>query len=196
MTPWLGIAFIVLLLDQITKITVNKTFRWGEEVVVTPFFNLVLAYNRGAAFSFLQNESGWQRYFFTAIGIGAAFLFGLLMDVHQGSVLGQHALAYSVLNFLAIAIHRRLLWFTLLAQSLHVLPLLIAAHLVALAVRLMVGGHFPGFALLLGPSDTLPVDVNGVLAAHLGRVSTMLMGFSPPEPSRLVRPTVAASQAH
>jgi len=85
------------------------------------------------------------------IGIGAAFVFGLLMDVHQGSVLGQHALAYSVLNFLAIAIHRRLLWFTLTAQALQVLLLFAAAHLVALAVRMMVGGSFPGFSLLLAP---------------------------------------------
>jgi len=85
------------------------------------------------------------------IGIGAAFVFGLLMDVHQGSVLGQHALAYSVLNFLAIAIQRRLLWFTLAAQALQVLPLFAVAHLVALAVRLMVGGNFPGFPLLLAP---------------------------------------------
>lgn len=85
------------------------------------------------------------------IGIGAAFVFGLLMDVHQGSVLGQHALAYAVLNFFAIAIHRRLLWFTLTSQAVQVLPLLVAAHAVALAVRLMVGGNFPGFSLLLAP---------------------------------------------
>lgn len=85
------------------------------------------------------------------IGIGAAFLFGLLMDVHQGSVLGQHALAYSVLNFLAIAIHRRLLWFSVPMQALQILPLLAAAHMVALAVRLMVGGNFPGFPMLLAP---------------------------------------------
>jgi rod shape-determining protein MreD len=85
------------------------------------------------------------------IGIGAAFVFGLLMDVHQGSVLGQHALAYSVLNFFAIAIHRRLLWFTLASQSLQLLPLLLAAHLVSLGVRLMVGGNFPGISMLLAP---------------------------------------------
>ena len=85
------------------------------------------------------------------IGIGAAFVFGLLMDVHQGSVLGQHALAYSVLNFFAIAIHRRLLWFTLASQAMQVLPLFAAAHLVALAVRMMVGGNFPGFSLMLAP---------------------------------------------
>ena len=93
LTPWLGIAFIVLLLDQITKITVNKTFRWGEEVVVTPFFNLVLAYNRGAAFSFLQNESGWQRHFFTAIGIGAALFIVYLLKKHAGQRMFCWALA-------------------------------------------------------------------------------------------------------
>lgn len=85
------------------------------------------------------------------IGIGAAFVFGLLMDVHQGSVLGQHALAYAVLNFFAIAIHRRLLWFTVPTQALQIFPLLLAAHAVSLAVRMMVGGNFPGFSLLLAP---------------------------------------------
>jgi rod shape-determining protein MreD len=85
------------------------------------------------------------------VGIGAAFVFGLLMDVHQGSVLGQHALAYSVLNFFAITVHRRLLWFSLPSQALQVLPLLAAAHGVALAVRMMVGGVFPGFLMLLAP---------------------------------------------
>ena len=68
-TPWMGIVAIIILLDQITKITIERLFVYGEERVVTSFFNLVLAYNRGAAFSFLSNESGWQRYFFTAIGV-------------------------------------------------------------------------------------------------------------------------------
>lgn len=69
---WLGIAAIVLLIDQITKITVEKLFVYGENLYVTSFFNLTLAYNKGAAFSFLASESGWQRYFFTAIGLIAA----------------------------------------------------------------------------------------------------------------------------
>ncbi len=85
------------------------------------------------------------------VGMGGAFLVGLLMDVHQGSVLGQHALAYAVLSFLAIAIHRRLLWFTVPTQAMQILPLLVAAHAVVLAVRLMVGGHFPGWSMLLAP---------------------------------------------
>ncbi|WP_426175915.1 signal peptidase II [Massilia sp. TWR1-2-2] len=69
--PWLGIAAIVVLCDQLSKIAISKLFVFGEEKVITSFFNLVLAYNRGAAFSFLSNESGWQRYFFTAIGVVA-----------------------------------------------------------------------------------------------------------------------------
>jgi signal peptidase II len=69
--PWLGIAAIVILCDQLSKIAIAKMFVLGQEMAITSFFNLVLAYNRGAAFSFLGNESGWQRYFFTAIGVVA-----------------------------------------------------------------------------------------------------------------------------
>lgn len=85
------------------------------------------------------------------IGMGVAFVFGVLIDVHQGALLGQHALAYALLIFLAIMIHRRLLWFDLLGQALHVLPLFIAAHGVALLVRMATGGVFPGWSLLLAP---------------------------------------------
>jgi len=85
------------------------------------------------------------------VGIGAAFVFGLLMDVHQGGLLGQSALAYSVLSFLAITIHRRLLWFPVGAQALQVLPLFTAAHLIELCLRLIGGAAFPGAWLLLAP---------------------------------------------
>jgi signal peptidase II len=93
LTPWLGIAAVVILLDQLSKITITKLFKYGEELVVTNFFNLVLAYNRGAAFSFLQNESGWQRYFFTAIGIGAALYIIYLLRKHAGQRMFCWALA-------------------------------------------------------------------------------------------------------
>lgn len=85
------------------------------------------------------------------IGIGASFVFGLLMDVHQGALLGQHALAYTVLSFFAIAVHRRLLWFTVPSQAAQVLPLFLSAHAVEMAVRLMGGAGFPGFWVLLAP---------------------------------------------
>ena len=93
MTPWLGIAFIVILLDQLSKITISKLFVYGEEKVVTSFFNLVLAYNKGAAFNFLANEGGWQRHLFTAIGIGAALYIVSLLKRHSGQRLFCWALA-------------------------------------------------------------------------------------------------------
>lgn len=85
------------------------------------------------------------------IGIVAAFFFGLLMDVHQGALLGQHAMSYTVLSFLAITVHRRLLWFTVPSQAAQVLPLFVAAHALELLLRMSGGGAFPGWSLLLAP---------------------------------------------
>jgi signal peptidase II len=93
LAPWLGIAAIVILFDQLSKITITKTFQLGEEKVITSFFNLVLAYNKGAAFSFLSNSGGWQRYFFTAIGIGAAAYIILLLKKHGGQRMFSWALS-------------------------------------------------------------------------------------------------------
>lgn len=86
------------------------------------------------------------------VGIGTAFVFGIFVDVHQGALLGQHALAYTVLSFLAIAIHRRLLWFKVPSQAFQVLPLFVAAHAIELICRLSAGGAFPGFLMLLAPA--------------------------------------------
>ena len=85
------------------------------------------------------------------VGIGAAFVFGIAMDVHQTSLLGQHALAYTALSYFAITIHRRLLWFTVPSQAVQVLPLFAAAHAIELAIRMIAGGVFPGVSLLLAP---------------------------------------------
>jgi signal peptidase II len=93
LTPWLGIAAIVILFDQLSKIAITKMFSLGDERPVTSFFNLVLAYNRGAAFSFLQNESGWQRYFFTAIGVIAVVFIIHQLRRHSGQRMYCWALA-------------------------------------------------------------------------------------------------------
>ncbi len=85
------------------------------------------------------------------VGVGVAFLFGLLMDVHQGALLGQHAFAYTLLSFVAITIHRRLLWFGVIEQAMQILPVFAAAHGVSLAVRMLAGGMFPGWWVLLAP---------------------------------------------
>jgi rod shape-determining protein MreD len=84
------------------------------------------------------------------VGMGAAFLLGLLMDVADASVMGQHALAYVLLAFAAGGLSRRILWFRLSLQALHVLPLLLGAQTVMLVVRLIGGAEFPGLPYFLG----------------------------------------------
>jgi len=85
------------------------------------------------------------------IGIGLSFAFGLVMDVHQGALLGQHALAYTLLAFFSLALSRRLTWFTLGQQALQVLPLFVATHAVSLLVRLAAGDLFPGWSFFIAP---------------------------------------------
>jgi rod shape-determining protein MreD len=85
------------------------------------------------------------------VGVGLAFAFGLLIDVHESALLGQHALAYTLLSFGAISVHRRLLWFTVPSQAVQVLPLFLMAHAVSLIVRLLAGSSFPGWNLLFAP---------------------------------------------
>ena len=85
------------------------------------------------------------------VGVGACFFFGLLMDVHDGALLGQHALAYTLMGFFATALHRRLLWFRIPSQALQVLPLFAGMHAVSLLVRLLAGGMFPGWSLFAAP---------------------------------------------
>lgn len=93
LTPWLGIATIIVLLDQITKITITRLFTYGESLPVTSFFNLVRAHNKGAAFSFLAAESGWQRYLFTGIAVAATIFIIFLLKRHAGQRLFCWALA-------------------------------------------------------------------------------------------------------
>lgn len=85
------------------------------------------------------------------VGIGVAFFFGVATDVHQSALLGQHALSYTALSFMAIMVHRRLLWFTVPSQAMQVLPLFAVAHALELLVRMMSGALFPGWMILLAP---------------------------------------------
>ncbi len=84
------------------------------------------------------------------IGIGAAWMLGVIMDTANGALLGQHALAYSVLAFASIAFSRRILWFPIWPQAMHVFLLLISCQLLMLAVRMVAGGAFPGLLWFLG----------------------------------------------
>jgi signal peptidase II len=84
MAPWIGIAIIVILLDQISKIMVMRTLPFEKAQIVTSFFNLYYTVNPGAAWSFLAGAGGWQRWLFTAIGVGAAALIIYLLKRHAG----------------------------------------------------------------------------------------------------------------
>ncbi len=79
------------------------------------------------------------------VGIGIAFLMGLLMDVHNASLLGENALAYTLLSYVAIMLHRRVLWFPVAMQMTHIFPLLLVAQIVQLLLHLVIERKFPGW---------------------------------------------------
>lgn len=91
--PWLAIAVVMILLDQVTKTAILQTFRLGDSHTVTSFFNVVRVHNSGAAFSFLAGASGWQRWFFVGLGAAAALFIVYLLRKHAGQRLFSWALA-------------------------------------------------------------------------------------------------------
>jgi signal peptidase II len=87
-TRWLWLSAVLVVLDLVTKALVTDAFRYGEVREVTPFFNLVLVHNTGAAFSFLAEAGGWQRWFFTAVAITiSAMLIWMLRKPGTGTLL-------------------------------------------------------------------------------------------------------------
>jgi rod shape-determining protein MreD len=93
----------------------------------------------------------WSVREFRRVGMGWAFLLGLLMDVADASLMGQHALAYVLLAYGASSLSRRVLWFPLWQQSLQVLPLLLLVPLIQAGGRMLAGGDFPGFGFFIWP---------------------------------------------
>ena len=94
MARWLSISIVVILLDQVTKYFANTGLVYAEAVPVIPSFNLTLLYNRGAAFSFLSDAGGWQRWFFVAVSLGASvFLIAWLRKLNSQQWLLGAALA-------------------------------------------------------------------------------------------------------
>ena len=90
---WLGLALIILLADQFTKVLITGYYQLGDSTRVLSFFNVVRAHNTGAAFSFLADAGGWQRWFFTAIGVVAALFIVWLLKAHAGQKLFSFAMA-------------------------------------------------------------------------------------------------------
>ena len=108
---------------------------WGRWVGAPDFVALVLVF--------------WGIHQPRKVGIGIAFCMGLLMDVHDATLLGENALAYTLLSYLAIMIHRRVLWFPLVTQAMHVFPLLLLTQAIQVMVRFFVTGRFPGALLFI-----------------------------------------------
>lgn len=84
---WLALALVIVVLDQVTKTLIVEQFALGDSRTVAPFFNLVRAHNPGAAFSFLAGADGWQRWFFTGLGIGASAFIVWMILKHPGQTL-------------------------------------------------------------------------------------------------------------
>ena len=130
----------------------NPVFIWGSLLLALLFNMLPLGRTPWMPDFLALVLVFWSVHQPQRVGIGVAFFFGLGMDVHQAALLGQHALAYTALSFFAITIHRRLLWFSVPSQAVQVLPLFAAAHAIELAIRMLAGGAFPGFMILLAPA--------------------------------------------
>jgi signal peptidase II len=80
---WLAIATVIIVADQITKALITKHFAFGENLPLTSFFNVVVAYNTGAAFSFLADAGGWQRWFFALVAILASGIILFFLRKHR-----------------------------------------------------------------------------------------------------------------
>ncbi len=106
-------------------------FPWGQLPLAPDFVALALVF--------------WSLREPQMVGIGVAFALGLLMDIHSAALLGEHALAYSLVSYGAISLHRRLAWFGALGRMLHLLPLFLLAQVTTLIIRMVLGAEFPGW---------------------------------------------------
>ena len=134
---WIGVAALIVLADQFSKVLVMGSFVLGESLPVTGFFNLVRVHNAGAAFSFLSDAGGWQRWFFTGLGVVAAAIMVWMLRAHAGQRLFCSAVSLILGGAVGNVIDRLL--------HGHVVDFL-DFHWDFLA-GLFYGGHFPAFNL-------------------------------------------------
>ena len=135
MLPWLGLAFILLLADQFTKVLIVGHYALGDSTPVTSFFNIVRVHNTGAAFSFLASAGGWQRWFFTALGIAAAGFILWMLRAHSSQRLFSFALACILAGAVGNVIDRLVHGYVVDFLDFH-WPFL---------AGIFPGGHFPAF---------------------------------------------------
>lgn len=135
MLQWLGLAFILILVDQFTKILIAGAYQLGENTYVTSFFNVVRAHNKGAAFSFLADAGGWQRWFFTAIGLVAVAIIVWMLRSHPGQKLFSFAMACILGGAIGNVIDRVVYGYVIDFLDFHW----------AWLSPMFYGGHFPAF---------------------------------------------------
>jgi signal peptidase II len=133
--PWLGIALIVVLLDQFTKVLITGHFALGQERVVTSYFNVVRAHNTGAAFSFLAHSGGWQRWLFTGLALAAAAAIIWMLKKHGHQRLFAWALALVLGGAVGNAIDRLAYGYVVDFLQFHW----------AFLKPIFAGGYFPAF---------------------------------------------------
>ena len=154
---WLGFALVILIADQITKVMVIGSFELGDSQTVTSYFNLVRVHNSGAAFSFLSTASGWQRWFFTGIGLVAAVYIVWMLRSHPEQTLFCFALSLVLGGAIGNVIDR-VLWG-------HVVDFL-DFHWAWLS-PVFYQGHFPAFNVA---DSAISVGVVCLIADELIRV--------------------------
>ena len=132
---WLGLAAIVILADQVTKLLIVGAFQLGDVRPVTDFFSLVRAHNKGAAFSFLADANGWQRWFFTVLGLAASGFIVWMMRSHPTQNLFCFAVAMIMGGALGNVVDR----------MLHGYVVDFLQFRFALLEPLFRGGYFPSF---------------------------------------------------
>jgi len=135
--PWLGLAALAFALDQITKWLILANFALGDSVTVTSFFNVVRVHNEGAAFSFLAGASGWQRWFFTAIGLAASVFIVWMLRSHPGQKLFAFALSCILGGAIGNVLDRLVHGYVVDWLDFHW----------SFLAGLFPGGHFPSFNL-------------------------------------------------
>ena len=128
MLPWLGLAAILVIADQFVKALILGYYRLGDATYVTSFFNIVRAHNTGAAFSFLADSSGWQRWFFTGIAVAAVVFILWMLRSHAG----QRLFCFSLSCIMAGAIG-------------NVIDRVLHGYVVDFLDFHLAGRHFPAF---------------------------------------------------
>jgi signal peptidase II len=133
--PWLGIAFIIILLDQFTKTLIVGFLQHGDSRQVTGFFNIVRAHNTGAAFSFLAQAGGWQRWFFVGLGTAAVGFIIYMLRQHGHQKLFAWALSLIMAGAVGNVIDRLVHGYVVDFLDFHW----------SWMAPLFPGGHFPAF---------------------------------------------------